>query len=75
MDAMVRAKPRWLGPCRLFFRSSRQEDPPVQPGKSVCVCEGGGGVVRWKKNLLGNTFSWRKVAITEDRATGQRRVF
>lgn len=74
MDAMVRAKSRWLGPCRLFFRSSRQEEPPVQPGKSVCV-GGEGGVVRWKKNLLGNTSSWRKVAITEDRATGQRRVF
>lgn len=73
MDSMVRAKPRWLGPCHLFFRSSRQEEPPVQPGKSVCVW--GGGVVRWKKNLSGNTFSWRKVAITEDRAMGQRSVF
>lgn len=51
MDAMVRAKPRWLGPCRLFFRSSRQEEPPVQPGKSVCG--GGRGCGQVEKELVG----------------------
>lgn len=53
MDAMVRAKPRWLGPCRLFFRSSRQEEPPVQPGKSVCVWGGGRGCGQVEKELVG----------------------
>lgn len=46
---MVRAKHRWLGPFHLFFRSSWQGKPPVQPGKSVC---GGGGGELVRKHLL-----------------------